>query len=333
MAGALSGSARAIEDEWERHLKQAGFETPDNIALSRLNLHMHAHTLAEGNLQKFEAAMERSGRTLAVERVPEPSAIAVMTLYADCAIPFLEDAASQRALLKVLLAGQFFVHSGYAERKAETWRSVDDRERRRLSRDLHDDLGHNLLVLKLYVETVAIDLKDNRIGQAGEKLDEMTALVKRSVETIRRLILDLGPAGIEEMGFKAALKLYARQFSRRTGIAAHLVIGDLPPKLPTEYEATIYRTIQGALSNVLAHSGASAVTITLGSVRHRALVLTIDDNGRGFDTARPLGFGLRAIRERIEILGGRFHLTSRPAKWFRENPGTRIEIDLPVELQ
>jgi signal transduction histidine kinase len=133
-----------------------------------------------------------------------------------------------------------------------------------LSRDLHDEIGHNLLVLKLYLEMISRDLVRPEGGNVALKLEEASTLVGQSIASVRRLILDLGPAILDEVGFMAAIKLYAKQFSGRTGIKVSVRESPLP-KLPSSYETALYRVVQGALSNVVKHAEASSVRVTLGS--------------------------------------------------------------------
>src|SRR5206468_11035717 len=102
------------------------------------------------------------------------------------------------------------------------------------------------------------------------------------IQSVRRAILDLGPAVLEEVGFLPAVKLYARQFSARTGISVQVIDADVPPALPATVETTLYRVLQGALANVGRHAQAKTVRITLGTVRGPVLVMTIEDDGAGF---------------------------------------------------
>ena len=151
------------------------------------------------------------------------------------------------------------------------------------------------------------------------------------LQSIRRLILDLGPAVLEEVGLPTALRMYAAQFSARTGVRVEVRDAGLPRDLPRTHQTALYRLMQGALSNVLKHAAAGTVRIVVGTMRSAALVMIIEDDGVGFDVSHPRqAFGLEAMRERIEALGGRFHLDSTPAAPGRRRHGTRIEVDLPM---
>jgi len=216
---------------------------------------------------------------------------------------------------------------------AANWRRLQERERQSFSHDLHDDIGHNLLVLKLYLEIMATDLKRGDFSQLQSKLEEALALVSYAVDSVRRLMLDLGPAMLAQFGFLPALKIYARQFILRTGIQVHLEEANLPENLPSSYETALYRVLQGALSNVVQHSHAKHVKVRLGSVKRSVLVMSLEDDGKGFALASTLSqqaFGLTAMRERIERIGGKFHIESWPLRPGSRRHGTRIEVDLPL---
>ena len=207
-----------------------------------------------------------------------------------------------------------------------------ERERRRFSQDLHDEVGHNLIVLKLYIELMARDYKRGRREDVIEKLEEAMTLVRQSISSVRRLILDLGPAVLDQLGLLPSFKVYAGQFSARTGIKVE-VRGKELLGIPKVFETALFRVFQGALSNVAKHSKAKSVQITARAVKGSIIQMTIEDDGIGFVmTTRPAKqmFGLTAMQERIEKLGGQFRLTSRQAASKNGRSGTRIDVDLPV---
>ena len=125
-----------------------------------------------------------------------------------------------------------------------------------------------------------------------------------------------------------------RQFAKRTGIRVRLDAARMRAQLPARYETALYKVLQGALSNVVAHADAHSVRITLASGRD-SVAMKIEDDGRGFNVGRKLGvppnpIGLRAMRERIELLGGAIHFASRPARRRADRRGTTIEAHLPL---
>jgi signal transduction histidine kinase len=203
-----------------------------------------------------------------------------------------------------------------------------DAERRRLSQDLHDEIGHDLIVLKLYAEMIALDVKNGDTAQVRRKLRETVRLIQHALQGVRRLTFDLGPAVWQKQGFLPAVKVYLRLYSRRTGIRTSINARNLTVSMPAHYETALYKVLQGALANVAAHSEAAMVRVTLWS-RRDSLGMKIEDNGKGFDVRRKLrtlrhSFGLRAMRERVGLLGGQIEIASEPAR------GSRIEIHLPL---
>jgi signal transduction histidine kinase len=210
---------------------------------------------------------------------------------------------------------------------------IYERERRRLSHDLHDEIGHDLILIKLYLEMISIATKDRDVPDVQPRLSEAIGLVSHAIDAVRRLVLDLGPAVFDELGFLPAVKSYAAQFSVHTGIRVTVHEGYIPDTVPLTHQIALYRLLQGALSNVLKHARASNVSVSVGSRKDSVLIMVVEDDGNGFDTMAKPGrrsFGLTAMRERVEVLGGRIHVESRRANASVKKHGTRIEVDLPL---
>ena len=210
---------------------------------------------------------------------------------------------------------------------------VYEDERQRLSRDLHDEVGHDLILIKLYLEMIALDTNKKEFQTIRPRLTEAISLVSHAIDSVRRLVLDLGPAVFDELGFLPAVRTYTSQFSARTKIPLTLREGFVPDDIPMSHQVAMYRLMQGALSNILKHASAKSVKVSLGSMKDAVLIMVIEDDGVGFDTAARPGrrsFGLTAMRERVEVLGGRIHIQSRSARSGIKMSGTRIEVDLPL---
>jgi two-component system sensor histidine kinase DegS len=159
------------------------------------------------------------------------------------------------------------------------------------------------------------------------------SLVSHAIDSVRRLVLDLGPAVFDALGFLPAVRTYTSQFSARTKIPLTLQEGYLPDDIPMSHQVAMYRLLQGALSNVLKHASAKCIKVSLGSMKDAVLIMVIEDDGVGFDATARAGrrsFGLTAMRERVEVLGGRIHIQSKPAGSVSKTKGTRIEVDLPL---
>jgi signal transduction histidine kinase len=208
---------------------------------------------------------------------------------------------------------------------------VYEMERRRLSHDLHDEIGHDLVLLKLYLEVV---LRDRLEGEAlTSKIEQSLAVLQHALDSARRLVLDLGPPIFDELGFMGAMRSYARQFGQRTGMEVEFRAGPLPEEIPMSHQIALYRVLQGALGNVFKHANAKRVTVTLGRVRNGELFLVVEDDGAGFDMnlrRKEASVGLIAMRERVEVLGGSFRIDSVQKGTVQRKHGTRIEIGLPL---
>jgi len=210
---------------------------------------------------------------------------------------------------------------------------VYERDRRRLSHDLHDELGPDLMLLKLYLELLVLDTEKPEFSSLKPKVEEGLALISHTIQSLRRITLDLGPAVLDELGLVAAFKFYARQLSSATGIKVTVISENVAERLPLTHEVALYRVLQGALSNVMKHSKAQNVSVSVRISKDARLIMVIEDDGVGFDSATILAqssFGLSSMRERAEVLGGSFRIKSGRAGILSSKHGTRIEVDLPL---
>jgi len=280
--------------------------------------------------EAYRLAVETAAQALLRSGVDEVRAIAALGLHLEASLGSIDQPAEVRALLRLNSATQWLVAAAYCEDRVVGLRRLDDRERQRLSGDLHDEVGADLVVLKLYVEMIAAELA--RGGRTlGPKLEEALALIGHAIESVRRLTLDLGPAFLDTLGFFPALRSFVRQFSQRTGIKVRLEEPEAPVALPASHETALYRVFLGALSNVAKHSKARRATVVLGRAGN-IFTMSVDDDGRGFDP-RALdpdsSFGLTAMRERVRGLRGRLLIRSRAPRRGHK-AGTRIEVRLPL---
>lgn len=197
-------------------------------------------------------------------------------------------------------------------------------ERGGLARALHDELGALLTAAKLDLTRLrhALALPGSDVGP---RLEHLSGMLDQSIDTKRRLMEGLMPSALQNLGLQAALEHRAGEMQRRTGVQTELDLQAL--ELPDSARQALYAVAQGALSNVEQHASASRVWLRLAE-ENGELVLTVADNGRGFEAQEAAGSasaqGLRNMRYRIESLGGRFYLRSAPGD------GTRIEARLPV---
>jgi len=334
-------------------LKPAAMRT-----LAGMTIESNYESLSSGDFKTYSTAMEAQGELYESHSIPMDHAIAALSLYFEACLPFLIESPKQQsiaAFVRFVSISQFLVVAGFLNHRQKEWneleqRLVDAEQRlrrfsvhlvnvyeqtgRRIARDLHDEIGHNLLVLKLYLELMNVDLKEGHPDHLSTKLEEAVTLISHAIDGVRRLAFNLGPALLEEAGFIPTLRRYVGQFSDRTAIKAHFNF-QLNVKLPAIFEVTLYRVIQGALSNVVEHSNARHVYIDLHT-RDGVLLMTVRDDGRGFDLNKTLrdpnqAFGLLAIRQRIELLGGKLQMKSRTRRIGKQAPGTTINVEIPLE--
>lgn len=357
---ALAPKSRQIVARWNRAMRGLGLRASDFASPEHQNLSKLAGLLRQSSLASIRKAAQECGQGLAKRGARLDAVIPALNRLFEIFLPYLSRAAADRATRILALARlhallHLTIVAGYAGvppyasetlveasvREAEH-RSrgtsayvtrVYERERRRLSHDLHDEIGHDLILLKLYLEMISLALKTEKTPDIEPRLREAISLVSHAIDAVRRLVLDLGPAVFDELGFLPAIKSYADQFSARTKIRIRVDDGYLPDNIPLTHQIALYRLMQGALSNVLEHSQARNVKVSIGSAKDSVLMMVIEDDGVGFDTGAKPGrrsFGLTAMRERVEVLGGRIHVESKRATGSRKKHGTRIEVKLPL---
>ncbi len=141
---------------------------------------------------------------------------------------------------------------------------------------------------------------------------ELRKITWHTLEEVRRLALDLRPAALDDLGLVSALEWYTEQYARKTGIEIRFDTPASIVRLPHEFEITLYRVVQEALSNIVKHAEATRVAVTLEETPE-VLRLIVADDGRGFDPAQVMrgedhGLGLAGMSERMELIGGQLHI-------------------------
>jgi len=201
--------------------------------------------------------------------------------------------------------------------------NVQEAERRRLARDLHDGIGQTLTALKQQLDVV--EQSAGVLPEAAHaRLRDAAELAALALHETRELSRLLRPQILDDLGLEPALRWLTRTFSARTGIALEVDLVGIDGRLASDLETLAYRVVQEGLNNVGKHAAA-----TRGQVLARReggeLHLVVADDGRGFDADAPDGdgSGLRGMRDRVELFGGRIDIGSRPGK------GTRIVARVP----
>lgn len=355
--GALNRLAPALPDivrNWRRTLRRLDLSREAVRVLSGLDLKHALERLQVCSYATVRSSLKHLAGELAAAGIVSEQALAAFYLLLEQCLPLLKGEPETVAITRLtgILVGM--VVAGYSahwessqlalsHRLTDAQRrlhgasayvtQVYEMERRRLSHDLHDEIGHDLMLLKLYLEVMLRDLPSMGSAALQPKLEQSLGVVQHAIDSARRLVLDLGPAIFDELGFQAAIRSYARQFAQRTGVHVDLRTGPLPDEIPMSHQVALYRVLQGALGNVFKHSEATRVTVTVGRVRDGELFLVVEDNGTGFDVTAPRkegSVGLTAMRERIEVLGGTFRIDSTESGTLKRRHGTRIEVGLPL---
>ncbi|MFQ5610648.1 MAG: GAF domain-containing protein [Anaerolineae bacterium] len=207
--------------------------------------------------------------------------------------------------------------------------AAQEEERRRISRELHDEMGQALTAIKLNLQMVAASLPPENTVLA-ERLDEVIELSASALQEVRRLAMDLRPSMLDDLGLVPALHWYVDSFKKRTHIATEVRLPENLSRLPPDVETTLYRVVQEALTNVSRHAKASCVSLDL-SLKESGLKLAIFDDGQGFDAgdsinSDSIGVGIASMKERVDNLGGAFAISSKSGR------GTKITVSIPARV-
>ena len=249
-------------------------------------------------------------------------------------------------LLSSLVARLSLRHSNNLERKAEQHFAaveqarhelqqlsgrlleIEEEGRRRLSRELHDEIGQTLALLQIELSHAAS--VDGAVPEAHRaRLERARALIERTVQTIRNMAVLLRPALLDDLGLVPALQFQLEEFLRRNDIACEFQEDGVASELPDAVKTCVYRVVQEALHNAEKHSGASRVKVSVRQYPDR-LVAEVLDNGCGFTLnqqgrpSRSTGLGLLGMRERAAIAGGSLSIESSPGR------GTHVELLIPL---
>ena len=181
-----------------------------------------------------------------------------------------------------------------------------ERERARLARHIHDDLGHALACLKMDVSRLEKDLGDSAAVKLRERMKAMSEMLDKTMESVRHTASELRPGILDDVGLAAVLEWEAKEFERRTGIKCAFACASGTDRLDRRQSTALYRICQQLLTNVALHSGADAVKISLAEHAGN-LLLEVSDNGRGISAesvSSSASLGIVGMRERTLLMGG-----------------------------
>lgn len=205
--------------------------------------------------------------------------------------------------------------------------AAQEEERKRLARELHDETSQQLTALGMQLDLIGRTISAD--APAAPRLAETKRLVGRMVDDLHRVIYDLRPSMLDDLGLLPAIRWYAERLSKR-GVAVQFEFPDAPLDLSPEARTAVYRVVQEALSNIERHAQAETVLVAC-TVSPSELVVEVEDDGVGFDPEEMRqpresgqGLGLLGMRERLSLLGGTCVVESQPGA------GTRVVIKLPL---
>jgi len=200
-----------------------------------------------------------------------------------------------------------------------------EKERQRISRELHDEVGQGLTAIKFSVENAQDLIEKGNSSDSLASLNRVVHLIQNTMSEARNISVSLRPASIDQLGIIATISWFCREYQKTyTGIEIDQAINLQEERVPQPLKIIIYRVLQESLTNIAKHSNARNVSISLDT-RNGRLNLSVEDDGNGFDIARidvhptmQNGFGLISMRERVELSGGEFEVYSDVGE------GTRI---------
>ncbi|ADD45417.1 sensor histidine kinase [Stackebrandtia nassauensis] len=251
--------------------------------------------------------------------VIETAISVVFALWAIAMAKVLQSEQRQAEQTRRLLAERTEAHEELRRYAARVKELTVSEERARMSREMHDSVGHYLTVISLGLRN-AQRYREAGVGDAWAEVAQARQLTTEALEETRRWVKALRPLALEDRAGPAAMAALAESFS---GFEVDFQAGDGLPELDENVELLLYRSLQEGLANVARHSGATRVTVRL-SGDERSVRLSITDDGRGADPDRADGFGLAGLRQRAEAAGGTV-ATSRP-----DTGGFTLTIEAPT---
>ena len=263
------------------------------------------------------AAVHRSGKEFPIEFAIVP----VKKTSEDFFCAFIRDITLRKK-------GEEKLKRSYEEirRLASHLQNVREEERLIISREIHDELGQQLTVMKMDISMLKKKLAATPNEAAQEKLRELDQMMDETIKTVRKIAADLRPGLLDDLGLNAAIEWHLNEIEKRTGIAVQYKGLSEEFSLPVASKTALFRIVQESLTNVVRYAKAKTVHISLDR-KDGQLFLKIKDDGIGFDPEKISAkktFGFVGMRERTAMMGGSFEVDSMPGK------GTAITVQVPL---
>jgi len=204
--------------------------------------------------------------------------------------------------------------------------ATQEEERKRISRDLHDDVGTKLSALKLFISALHEKATETNNEEIKSLAISSEQFITEAVQDVRQLLQNLSPAVLEEFGYTTAVEGLVNKINETKQLHFNLVVFGMKQGLQKSYDLALYRITQELINNVLKHAEAKHVSLQIGQ-RDEKIILMIEDDGKGFDiTSHKDGYGLNNLEARTKLLNGIMTIDSHPGK------GTSVLIEIPYNL-
>ncbi len=360
----LNRYAPAAIDQWEREYrafarKHLAPEEVQVLQCSRREYDLLIGSLSELPLDQYYRQIAQAAREFVARQVSYESLTAWVHLLEDAYLPYItKEIESPEEALEILMSLDALLHNDFAiiasayfearEREiiernrllaemnqrqnqllAQIITAQED-ERRRISIEIHDGPTQSMSAVLLTLQTCRL-LFEKDPQTAARKLEEVEEALRANIAELRRLINDLRPPGLDDIGLVSALKQYFREFLESTGLQGRFEVKGKVVEPDWRTATMLFRIVQECLNNVRKHAQATQVRVKM-KFKEDLVKIVVADDGKGFDpkglqnSGRPLQFGLLGMRERAEMLGGSLIIDSAPGK------GTKITLSAPLQV-
>jgi signal transduction histidine kinase len=302
--------------EWNSEERQhAGYPfLRDEVYLRRSSMLAIASQIGELNEAQLEA-----GRMVVRETFAQLRRRLMLAIGLTIGLGFLLAWFSIRSILSLeaAAAGHYREISQLSARLLQ----AQEEERRAISRELHDEVGQSLSGVLLEMASLSKHIRGSE--QAERQAEDVKRLVEGAMRDVRNMALLLRPSMLDDLGLAPALQWQAREVSRHSPVKVQVAADDVPDDLPEGHRTCVYRVVQEALHNVVQHAEAHEAKVAVKQESGR-LLLSIHDDGKGFDPHKQRGMGLIGMQERVGALGGKLTIDSAAGK------GTLLRVELPA---
>ena len=308
-------------------LSQYGYSREEFLALNILDLR------PEEEAARFNAVLNTNMRGVHYAGIWKHKKKNGTLLYVDVIThDFINDGKATRMVLANDVTEKYIADEKLKESFAaireltEHLQNIREQERAHMAREIHDELGQLLTVLKMDVSWLNKRVVTTEPA-IKEKFTELLEMLDTTVKTVRRIASELRPTLLDDLGLVAAMEWHLEEFEKRSGIAKEFSTSVTEVAIDDSMKIGLFRILQESLTNVARHSQAQKVNVGLEK-NNGHIILKITDNGKGFDTSRTTRktLGLLGMKERTEMMGGEYQITSKPGE------GTVVEVKVPVPV-